>query len=93
MENQGKFELTRELKKSAVEFLESVSSYKECLDKLKDEEKLVYTESEVNEILNLLGSFRLRDVYHIVERFKIEVTQLKSSTEDEKTEPASSEQQ
>jgi hypothetical protein len=47
------------------------------LDNLNNEEKKEFTEDEVNEILNLLGSFRLREVYSIVDRFKVEVTQLK----------------
>jgi hypothetical protein len=44
----------------------------------------------VNQILNLLGAFRLMDTFHIVERFKIEVTPLKDSVEDEQSEPTPS---
>jgi hypothetical protein len=75
---KANYEITKELREASVEFLNSYANYGKCLDFLKNEEKTSYTEDEVNEILNLLGSFRLRDVFHIVERFKVEVTQLKS---------------
>ena len=84
MENN--FEIAKELRESSVEFLTSFANYGKCLDLLRDENKKSFTETEVNEILNLLGAFRLREVFHIVERYKIEVTQLKSQTDD-KIEP------
>jgi len=71
------YEITKELRKASVDFLTTYANYEKCLDNLKNEEKTQFTEEEVNEILNLLGSFRLRDVFHVVERFKVEVTQLK----------------
>ena len=52
--------------------------------------KLEFTEDEVNEILNLLGAFRLRDVFSIVERYKIEVLPLKAQSDD-KSEPTAAE--
>lgn len=74
---ENKYEISKELRKSTVEFLCTASNYEKCLENLKNEEKLDFTEEEVNEILNLLGSFRLRDVFQLVERFKVETTPLK----------------
>ena len=71
------YEITKELRKASVDFLTTYASYGKCLENLRNEEKTQFTEEEVNEILNLLGSFRLRDVFHVVDRFKVEVTQLK----------------
>ena len=56
---------------------------------LENEGKENFTEDEVNQLLNLLGIFRLMDTFHIVERFKIEVTPLKSQESDDQSEPAS----
>jgi hypothetical protein len=80
------YEITKELRQASLEFLKEFGNYQKCLEILSDEEKLEFTEEEVNEILNLLGSFRLRDVFNIVERYKVEVTPLKSQT-DEQSEP------
>ena len=55
----------------------------------RNEGKENFTEDEVNQLLNLLGIFRLMDTFHIVERFKIEVTPLKSQESDDQSEPAS----
>jgi hypothetical protein len=85
MENN--FEIAKELREASIEFLSSFANYEKCLESLRDEKKESFTEVEVNEILNLLGAFRLREVFHIVERYKIEVTQLKSQN-SEATEPA-----
>ena len=79
---EKKYEITKELKLAAVEFLTTYANYEKNLELLKDQEKLEFNEEEINDLLNLLGSFRLRDVFHIVERFKIEVIPLKSQ-EDE----------
>lgn len=79
---ENKYEISKELKSVAAGFLTSFANYGKCLEKLKNEEKLEFTEEEVNEILNLLGTFRLRDVFHVVERFKIEVTLLKSQSNE-----------
>lgn len=81
MENN--FQIAKELRNASVEFLTSFANYEKCLNLLRDENKESFTESEVNEILNLLGAFRLREVFHIVERYKIEVTQLKSQESEE----------
>lgn len=75
---EKKYEITKELREASVDFLNTFANYRKCLDNLNNEEKKEFTEEEVNDILNLLGSFRLREVFSIVERFKIEVTQLKS---------------
>lgn len=72
------YEITKDLRSASVDFLTTYANYGKCLELLKNEEKNSFTEEEVNEILNLLGIFRLRDVFHLVERFKVEVTQLKS---------------
>ena len=72
------YEITKDLRSASVDFLTTYANYGKCLELLKSEEKNSFTEEEVNEILNLLGIFRLRDVFHLVERFKVEVTQLKS---------------
>jgi hypothetical protein len=74
---QKNYEITKELRAASVDFLNTFANYKKCLDNLNNEEKKEFAEDEVNEILNLLGSFRLREVYSIVDRFKVEVTQLK----------------
>jgi hypothetical protein len=79
------YEITKELREASVEFLNTYANYGKCLESLKNGEKNSFTEDEVNEILNLLGNFRLRDVFHIVERFKVEVTQLKSEEVDQPT--------
>jgi len=76
---EKKYEITKELREEAVKFLNSYANYEKCLENLKNLEKKEFTEEEVNEILNLLGSFRLRDVFQVVERFKVEVSLLKSN--------------
>ena len=83
------YEITKELRKASVDFLTVYANYGKCLENLSNEEKTEFTEEEVNEILNLLGSFRLRDVFHVVERFKVEVTQLKT----EQSEPTTTTEQ
>jgi len=85
------YEITKELRSTLVEFLNGYAGYRECLNFLENEEKLEFTEDEVNQILNLLGVFRLMDTFSIVERFKIEVTQLKSAESDEQSEPTTAE--
>jgi hypothetical protein len=81
------YEITEELRATLSDFLNNYYSYKECLNLIETKEKSEFDEDEVNQILNLLGSFRLMDTFHIVERFKIEVTPLKDSVEDEQSEP------
>ena len=83
------YEISNELRQASSQFLKEYSNYGKCLQNLDNEEKLEFTENEVNEILNLLGSFRLRDVFSIVERYKIEVTPLKEQTDDQSEPPAS----
>jgi len=83
------YEITKELRSTLVEFLNAYGGYKECLENLENEEKTNFTEDEVNQLLNLLGVFRLMDTFHIVERFKIEVTPLKSQESDDQPEPIS----
>ncbi len=84
------YEITKELRETLVEFLSMYGGYKECLDLLENQEKLEFNEEEVNKILNLLGVFRLMDTFHIVERFKIEVTPLKPQESDDQSEPTES---
>jgi hypothetical protein len=86
MENS--YEISKDLRESSAKFLSEFANYEKCLASLKDTEKESFTESEVNEILNLLGAFRLREVFHIVERYKVEVTQLKSESGEESGEQA-----
>ena len=86
MENN--YEISKDLRESSSKFLSEFANYEKCLTSLKDTEKESFTESEVNEILNLLGAFRLREVFHIVERYKVEVTQLKSESGEESGEQA-----
>lgn len=81
MENN--YEISKDLRELSAKFLSEFANYEKCLTSLKDTEKESFTESEVNEILNLLGAFRLREVFHIVERYKVEVTQLKSESSEE----------
>ena len=86
MENS--YEISKDLRELSAKFLSEFANYEKCLTSLKDTEKESFTESEVNEILNLLGAFRLREVFHIVERYKVEVTQLKSESGEESGEQA-----
>jgi len=81
------YEITKELRGTIQEFLNAYGGYKECLEILENEEKLEFTEEEINKVLNLLGVFRLMDTFHIVERFKIEVTQLKTPETDAQSDP------
>ena len=76
------YEISKELRTASVDFLKSYANYEACLKKLEDTEKTDFTEDEVNEILNLLGTFRLRDVFQVVERYKVEVTLLKSNKDE-----------
>jgi hypothetical protein len=85
------YEITKELRETVLLFLNSYGGYKECLEILENEEKIEFTEDEINKVLNLLGVFRLMDTFQIVERFKIEVTPLKSAQSDEQSEPITSE--
>jgi len=84
------YEITKELRTALVEFLNAYGGYKECLENLENEEKTEFTEEEINQMLNLLGIFRLMDTFHMVERFKIEVTPLKSMETDDQSEPTAS---
>jgi hypothetical protein len=77
------YEISNELRQASAQFLKEYSNYEKCLQNLDNQEKLEFTEDEVNEILNLLGAFRLRDVFSIVERYKIEVLPLKAQTDDQ----------
>jgi hypothetical protein len=86
MENS--YEISKDLRELSTKFLSEFANYEKCLSSLKDTEKESFTESEVNEILNLLGAFRLREVFHIVERYKVDVTQLKSESGEESGEQA-----
>ena len=86
MENS--YEISKDLRELSGKFLSEFANYEKCLTSLKDTEKESFTESEVNEILNLLGAFRLREVFHIVERYKVDVTQLKSESGEESVEQA-----
>ena len=86
MENS--YEISKDLRELSTKFLSEFANYEKCLSSLKDTEKESFTESEVNEILNLLGAFRLREVFHIVERYKVDVTQLKSESGEESVEQA-----
>lgn len=84
------YEITKELKATLSEFLNGYGGYRECLNLIEDEGKTEFNEEEINQILNLLGAFRLMDTFHIVERFKIEVTPLKDSVDEEQSEPTTS---
>lgn len=75
---EKKYEISNELKKDISEFLSSYGNYKKNLENLENTKKIEYSEEEMNDLLNLIGSFRLRDVFHLVERFKIEVVPLKN---------------
>ena len=84
------YEISTELRQASAQFLKEYSNYEKCLQNLENEEKIGFTEDEVNEILNLLGAFRLRDVFSIVERYKIEVLPLKAQADDQ-SEPTAAE--
>lgn len=85
------YEISKELRETVLEFLNGYAGYKECLEILENSEKNEFSEEEINQVLNLLGVFRLMDTFHLVERFKIEVTPLKSAQSDEKSEPITTE--
>lgn len=80
---EKKFLITQELKDSVSNFLTNYMKYGECLDQIKTPEKREFSEDEINSVLNLLGAFPLRDVFHIVERFKIEVAEVKNEPDTE----------
>jgi hypothetical protein len=80
------YQMTQELKDSISNFLVSYLGYEKCLTQLKEAEKREFSESEINLILNLLGSFPLRDVFHLVERFKVEVAETKNEDQEESQE-------
>lgn len=69
----NKYKLTKEFKLDLINFLSNYLKYEEILNKLRDDTKDEYSEEDVNDILNLIGSFRLHDVYFLVERMKAEV--------------------
>lgn len=75
------FHITPDLKKSITLFLENHMGYALCLSMAKDEEKKEFSEEEVNRLLNLIGSFPLRDVFSLVERFKYEVVEIKNESD------------
>jgi hypothetical protein len=77
------YQITPELKKSISFFLTKYMEYEKCLEKISQEEKTHFTEEEINLILNLLGSFPLSSVFHIVERFKTEVSEISNETVNE----------
>jgi len=77
------YEITKELREETLSFLENYGDYRECLEILGNEEKKDFTEDEINKILNLLGTFRMGDVYHVVEKFRVGVTALKPQTDEQ----------
>lgn len=76
---ENRYEITKELRDESVKFLNAYANYRKCLENLENLEKNEFNEEEVNDILNLLGSFRLKEVFHLVERFKVEVSLLKTN--------------
>lgn len=78
--------MTEELRESISNFLTGYMNYGGCLSLIKESGKKEFTEEEINSILNLLGAFPLRDVFHIVEKFKIEVAEVKGATGGDQTE-------
>lgn len=77
------YEIAGELRNETLSFLENYGNYKDCLEILKNEEKKDFSEDEINMILNLLGTFRMGDVYHVVEKFRVGVTALKPQTNEQ----------
>lgn len=75
--------ITQELKESISSFLTNYMKYGECLSQMNSTDKKEFTEEEINSVLNLLGAFPLRDVFHLVERFKIEVAEVKNEPSTE----------
>lgn len=71
------YDITQELKESTLDFITNYADYGKILELLRDNDKKEFTEDEVNSVLNLLGTFRVMDVYPLIERFRIEVTPLK----------------
>ena len=65
-----------------MEFLNSYGGYKKALDVLNDPEKSVLTEDDINSVIVLLGTFRLGEVYQLVERFRTEVVEVKDDASD-----------
>lgn len=77
------YQMTQELKESISNFLTNYTKYGECLSQMNAADKKEFTEEEINSVLNLLGAFPLRDVFHLVERFKIEVAEVKNEPSTE----------
>jgi hypothetical protein len=77
------YDITKELKESTLDFVTNYADYGKILELLRDQDKNEFTEDEVNSILNLLGTFRVMDVYPLIERFRIEVTPLKPQTSEQ----------
>ena len=79
------FKITQELKADVLEFLNSYGGYKKALDVLNNQEKSELSEDEINSVIVLLGTFRLGEVYQLVERFRTEVIEV----QDDSTNPQS----
>ena len=46
------YEISTELRQASAQFLKEYSNYEKCLQNLENEEKIGFTEDEVNEILD-----------------------------------------
>jgi microsomal dipeptidase-like Zn-dependent dipeptidase len=79
------YQMTQELRESISNFLINYMKYGECLSKLNETDKKEFTEEEINSVLNLLGALPLKDVFHLVEKFKIEVAEVKNDPSGENT--------
>lgn len=76
------FKISKELKDEVLNFLNSYMGYKEVLDILNDPEKMILTEKEINSVIVLLGSFRLGEVFQIVDRFRSETEEITEDAPD-----------
>lgn len=77
-----KFKITNELRKDLTDFLQNYGGYKRVLDNLLDPEKTEMSLEEANEMVSLIGNFRLGDAYHLVEKFKTDIFEVKTDSKD-----------
>jgi hypothetical protein len=72
----SKFKIGNVLREDIQEFLNSYGGYQKALEALNRAENGEISEEEINSVISLLGTFKLGEVYHLVERFRLEVEEI-----------------
>jgi hypothetical protein len=72
----SKFKISNVLREDIQEFLNSYGGYQKALEALNKAESGEISEEEINSVISLLGTFKLGEVYHLVERFRLEVEEI-----------------